>query len=49
MVYVQYFHKGVISGNDIPACGDRAVVILDGRQSAIAGQDYLHSASLKTT
>ena len=33
MVYVQYFHKGVVSGQDIPACGDRAVVVLDGRQT----------------
>jgi hypothetical protein len=33
MTYIQYFHKGVVTGNDIPACGDRAVVVLDGRQS----------------
>ena len=33
MRYVQYYHKGVISGDLIPACGDRAVVILDGRNS----------------
>jgi hypothetical protein len=33
MVYVQYFHKGIVTGNDIPACGDRAVVTLDGRQT----------------
>ena len=33
MTYVQYFHKGVLSGEDIPACGDRAVVVLDGRQN----------------
>ncbi len=33
MTYIQYFHKGVITGNLIPACGDRAVVILDSRQS----------------
>ena len=33
MVYVQYFHKGVISRQDIPACGDRAVFVLDGRQT----------------
>ena len=33
MVYVQYFHKGAMSGQDIPACGDRAVLILDGRQT----------------
>jgi hypothetical protein len=33
MVYVQYFHKGVVSGENIPACGDRAVLVLDGRQT----------------
>lgn len=33
MVFVQYFDRGVISGELIPACGDRAVVQLDGRQS----------------
>ena len=33
MRYVQYYHKGVISGDLIPACGDRAIVILDGRNS----------------
>jgi len=33
MVCIQYFHKGVISGQNIPACGDRAVVVLDGRQT----------------
>lgn len=33
MVFVQYFDKGIISDNLIPACGDRAVVQLDARQS----------------
>ena len=33
MVYIQYFHKGAVTGQNIPACGDRAVVILDGRQT----------------
>lgn len=33
MVYVQYFHKGVMSGKDIPACGDHAVLVLDGRRT----------------
>lgn len=33
MVFVQYFDKGVISGDLIAACGDRAVVQLDGRQN----------------
>lgn len=31
MVYVQYFDKSAISEKLIPACGDRAVFILDGR------------------
>lgn len=31
MVYVQYFDKSCISDNLIPACGDRSVVVLDGR------------------
>ena len=31
MTFVQYYHKGAVSGDLIPACGDRAVVILDGR------------------
>lgn len=31
MIYVQYFHYGT-TGKLIPACGDRSVVVLDGRQ-----------------
>lgn len=33
MVYVQYFERGLMTGDLIPACGDRSVVILDGRRS----------------
>lgn len=33
MVYAQYFNYGVISKELIEACGDRSVVILDGRQN----------------
>lgn len=33
MVFIQYFDKGIITGELIPACGDRAVVQLDGRQT----------------
>ena len=33
MVYVQYFTKSAISSELIQACGDRSVVILDGRQA----------------
>ena len=32
MVFVQYFHNGT-TGKLIEACGDRAVVILDGRNN----------------
>ena len=33
MIYVQYFEKSAISNELIHACGDRAVVILDGRET----------------
>jgi hypothetical protein len=33
MVFVQYFCRGLVSGELTPVCGDRAVVVLDGRQS----------------
>lgn len=34
MRYVQYYHKACLTENLlIPACGDRAVVILDARNS----------------
>ena len=33
MTYVQYYQKSAISNALVPACGDRAVVILDGRAS----------------
>ena len=33
MYYVQFFQKGAVSGQPIEACGDRSVVILDGRES----------------
>ncbi len=31
MYYIQYYHKAVNSDKLIEACGDRSVVILDGR------------------
>jgi hypothetical protein len=31
--YAQFYQKGVMSGNTIEACGDRSVIILDGRMS----------------
>lgn len=33
MVFVQYFDESCISEKLIPACGDRSVVILDGRSN----------------
>ena len=34
MIYfVEYYQKSAISDNLIPACGDRAVIVLDGRNS----------------
>ena len=33
MVFIQYFQKGLLSNKPIEACGDRAVIVLDGRQS----------------
>lgn len=33
MYYVQYYDNGVVSNQLIEACGDRAVVILDGRNN----------------
>jgi hypothetical protein len=38
MKYVQYYHRGVKTGRIIPACGDRAVVVLDGRNSLASMQ-----------
>lgn len=33
MYFAEFYTKGVRSGKLIPACGDRAVLILDGRES----------------
>lgn len=33
MYYAQFFQKSAISDNIIEACGDRSVIILDGRNS----------------
>ncbi len=33
MRYVQYFQRGVITGDLIETCGDRGVVILDARNN----------------
>ena len=33
MIYAQFYHKSVISGDIIEACGDRSVIILDGRNT----------------
>lgn len=33
MYWTQFYQKGVITGETIEACGDRSVIILDGRNS----------------
>lgn len=33
MKFVQYFHKSAISDELVETCGDRGVIILDGRQN----------------
>ena len=39
MIYAQYFDRGLISNKLTPACGDRSVVILDGRNSMATWKD----------
>lgn len=39
MFYVQFFQRGVMTGKIIEACGDRSVLILDGRQSVNTHHD----------
>ena len=31
IIHAEFYHKGVMTGELIPACGDRSVVIIDGR------------------
>lgn len=33
MTFAEFYHRGVVTGKPIPACGDRSVIILDGRNS----------------
>ena len=33
MYYAQFLQRGAMTGEPIEACGDRAVIILDGRES----------------
>lgn len=33
MIFAQFYHKSAISEALVEACGDRAVIILDGRES----------------
>ena len=33
MIFAEFYHLGAISKEPIPALGDRAVIILDGRHS----------------
>ncbi|MDE2584084.1 MAG: hypothetical protein KGN39_01705 [Betaproteobacteria bacterium] len=34
MLFAQFYQRGAVSGAPIEACGDRAVIILDGRGRA---------------
>ena len=31
MIFAEFYTRGLVSGELIPVCGDRSVVILDGR------------------
>ena len=33
MIYAQFYHPSCLDGKPIEACGDRSVIILDGRQN----------------
>jgi len=33
MVYIQYYQKSAINNELIESCGDRAIIILDGRNN----------------
>ena len=37
MRYIQFYQWGALSGLLIPACGDRSVIILDGRERLETG------------
>ena len=39
MIFVQYFDRGGITGDLREACGDRSIVILDGRNSMSTWKD----------
>lgn len=39
MIYAQFFHEGEISKKLIPACGDRSVIIIDGRVNGVTKEE----------
>lgn len=39
MYYIQYYERGAVTGNLIEACGDRAVILLDGRETLETHKD----------
>ena len=52
MIYAQFYQRGVVTGATIEACGDRSIVIVDGRLSsatigAIAANEYEFTESGK--
>lgn len=47
MKFVQYFQKSAISDALVETCGDRDVIILDGRQGAITHEAIAREEGLK--
>ncbi len=43
--FIQYLNKGLLTGNPIEACGDRAIFILDGRNTLETMIDDAHTAN----
>lgn len=33
--FAEFYQRGVVTGDPIPACGDRSIIILDGRNLPI--------------
>lgn len=45
--YAEFYHRGVISGNLIPACGSDSIVFLDARHSLENQKEYARSIALQ--
>lgn len=43
MYYAQFFQRGAVTGEPIEACGDRSVIILDGRESKNKMHEFAES------